>query len=235
MIRPFTFLCLIMFFGSGLYLYTAKHKALLLDHEIGRLVHEAQETRARATLLNAEYDLLCAPDRLTELSSQVLALQSTSPGQFSTLADIGQRLDETEKRIRAAAPTPAATDPQGDKAVADKPNAEKPNADKPGAAATAMAVASAGPRPAPRPSAPAAAPATPVTPAASLLAALAPTRPPMRATQPPGPAQVGSSLGLARSAVQPMGPISQASAQMPVAQHSYIPAIFTRTAEGGNR
>lgn len=233
MIRPFTFLCLIMFFGSGLYLYTAKHKALMLDHEIGRLVHEAQDTRMRATLLNAEYDLLCAPDRLTELSSQVLALQSTAPGQFSTLADIGQRLDETEKRIRAAAPPPASVEPQGDKAISDKAISDKAGVDQPGASTTVTAVASARPRPAPRPTTPAAPTAPAVlraspssAPAPSLLAAAAPTRPPM---------QTNSSLGQARQTMPAMGSISQASVQVPVAQHSYVPTLFLRTAEGGNR
>jgi hypothetical protein len=92
MIRPFTCLCLLMSAGSGLYLYTVKHDAQMLDRDISRLSRQAQDHRARAALMRAEYDRLGDPDRLRELASQVLNLQPTDPQQFSSLADLDKRL-----------------------------------------------------------------------------------------------------------------------------------------------
>ena len=92
MIRPFTCLCLLISAGSGLYLYSAKHDAQMLDREITRLGKQAQESRGRAALMRAEYDRLGDPDRLRELASQVLALQPTDPTQFAAMADVEKRL-----------------------------------------------------------------------------------------------------------------------------------------------
>jgi hypothetical protein len=92
MIRPFTCLCLLISAGSGLYLYSAKHDAQMLDREITRLGKQAQESRGRAALMRAEYDRLGDPDRLRELASMVLSLQPTDPSQFSSMADLDKRL-----------------------------------------------------------------------------------------------------------------------------------------------
>ena len=92
MIRPFTCLCLLVAAGSGLYLYSAKHDAQMLDREITRLSKQAQDSRSRAALMRAEYDRLGDPDRLRELASLVLALQPTDPAQFTAMADLDKRL-----------------------------------------------------------------------------------------------------------------------------------------------
>lgn len=98
MIRPFNCLCLLAAAMSGLYLYTAKHEAQMLDRDISRLSHLAQESRARAAMMRAEYDRLSDPDRLRELSSQVLTLQPTDPKQFTSLADFENRLPAVGSR-----------------------------------------------------------------------------------------------------------------------------------------
>lgn len=104
MIRPFTLLCLILAAGSGLYLYSSKHRAQLEDREVARLVHEASDIRAHAALLHAEYDHLSDPDRLHELSDQILHLQPTDPKQYAGLADL-------DKRLPAVAPLPKLPEP----------------------------------------------------------------------------------------------------------------------------
>ena len=38
MIRPFTVLCLLTACGSGLYLYSEKHRTGLLDRDIARVI-----------------------------------------------------------------------------------------------------------------------------------------------------------------------------------------------------
>jgi hypothetical protein len=143
MIRPFTCLSLLMFAGSGMYLYSAKHQVQLLDRDIARLVRTAQENRTRAQMLHAEYDLLGDPDRLRELSTQVLPnLQATAPTQFTTLADLDRRLpppgplpapaaDQAAQLVASVTPDRPADHP-ADKSpekppekLADKP-AEKP-------------------------------------------------------------------------------------------------------------
>ena len=107
MIRPFTCLCLAAAAGSGLYLYTAKHDAQMLERDIGRITHQAQENRARAAMLRAEYDRLGDPDRLRELAGQVLTLQPTDPRQFSSMVELEQRLPAVGRREDANLPTPS--------------------------------------------------------------------------------------------------------------------------------
>lgn len=92
MIRPFTCLTLLLAGGSGLFLYSEKHQAQLLDRDTAKLVRSAQENRSRASMLHAEYDLLGDPERLRELSGQVLTLQSTAPTQFTTFPELDRRL-----------------------------------------------------------------------------------------------------------------------------------------------
>ena len=101
MIRPFTCLCLLVAAGSGLYLYSAKHDAQMLDREITRLGKQAQESRSRAALMRAEYDRLGDPDRLRELASLLLALQPTDPAQFAAMADLDKRLVSVGAAVQA--------------------------------------------------------------------------------------------------------------------------------------
>jgi hypothetical protein len=110
MIRPFTCLCLLVAAGSGLYLYSAKHDAQMLDREIGRLGRQAQDSRTRAAMMRAEYDRLGDPDRLRELATMVLSLQPTDPVQFASMADIERRLASVNAGVQAN-PAPFAPPP----------------------------------------------------------------------------------------------------------------------------
>lgn len=128
MIRPFTCLCLLFAAGSGLFLYNSKHSAHMLDKQTAHLIKSAQENRARAALLRAEYDRLGDPERLQALASQVLTLHPTDPKQFTSLADLEKRLPGVaappilaEPLIATAAPEAAAI-----VATADKPMVERP-------------------------------------------------------------------------------------------------------------
>ena len=92
MIRPFTFLCMLSTVGSGLYLYTEKHSAEMLDRQIGRAIHCTQAARERTGLLRAEWAVLNDPARLQTMADQYLALKPMAPGQFVQMADLGGRL-----------------------------------------------------------------------------------------------------------------------------------------------
>jgi hypothetical protein len=92
MIRPLTFLCMLSTIGSGLYLYTEKHSAEMLDRQIGKAIHGTQAARERTGLLRAEWAVLNDPARLQTMADQYLALKPMAPGQFVQMADLGGRL-----------------------------------------------------------------------------------------------------------------------------------------------
>jgi cell division protein FtsL len=151
MIRPATFLAMLVFVFAGLFLYQTKHKAQLLDREIARTLRETNEARTRITLLKAEYALLGDPERLQALAAQYLTLKPTQPTQFTTLADLPRRLpppgplpgrtvEPVEppaaeiQPISAPAAPPAAPPPAQPPALvaaAPKPPAPRPPAPKP--------------------------------------------------------------------------------------------------------
>jgi hypothetical protein len=117
MIRPFTCLCLAAACGSGLYLYSEKHRTALLDRQIAGVVHETEAARQRAGLLRAEWALLNEPGRLQDMADRYLALKPMAPTQFVQLADLANHLpppaapgtavtdDSTEDDTGGAAPT----------------------------------------------------------------------------------------------------------------------------------
>jgi hypothetical protein len=128
MIRPFTTLCLVAAFGSGMYLYTEKHRAELLDRHIARVMHETEAARQRTGLLRADWALLNDPTRLQDMADKYLALKPMAPGQFVQLADLANHL-----------PAPVTTPPGGstddDAQVADTTTpATPPAAEAPPAA-----------------------------------------------------------------------------------------------------
>ncbi len=137
MIRPFTCLCLMIAGGSGLYLYTAKHDAQMLDREISKLSRQAQDSRARAAMMRAEYDRLGDPERLRELADQVLTLKPTDPQQYTSLADLDRRLpavaplpvqpapEEAKPEMVVATAATEARVAMADHIVPEKPFAEK--------------------------------------------------------------------------------------------------------------
>jgi hypothetical protein len=132
--------------GSGLYLYQAKHHALMLDRKIDRILNQADAARERAGLLRAEYALLNDPSRLAELATQLLPdLQTTAPGQFTTMADLDRRLPPVGPAPDIAAPDAGTTDPNAGRTMAvTTPAPDTGAAAQPPALAAAAPVAAAG-------------------------------------------------------------------------------------------
>jgi hypothetical protein len=103
MIRPFTCLCLAAACGSGLYLYSEKHRTVLLDREISSVINQTQAARARTGLLRAEWALLNEPGRLQEMADKYLSLKPMAPSQFVQLADLPSHLPAPETAAEASA------------------------------------------------------------------------------------------------------------------------------------
>ncbi len=203
MIRPFTFICMLLAGASGLYLYQSKHQAQLLDREIARTVKQAEAARERAGVLRAEYTRLNDPQRLAELANDHLTvLKSTTPRQFTTWAELEKRLPAVGTPPAAAPPlepeAPAATLPETRPAetrpAETKPEAARAAEARPDAARPVATVhAATGGAPPAGPAAPArqapAAPAPrvanpPVSLTTSLQTPAAPPRQPAPATRP---------------------------------------------------
>ena len=92
MIRPFTVLCLLTACGSGLYLYSEKHRTGLLDRDIGRVIYATEAARARTGLLRAEWALSNEPGRLQDMAGRYLTLHPMAPTQFVQLASLSTHL-----------------------------------------------------------------------------------------------------------------------------------------------
>jgi hypothetical protein len=108
MIRPVTLVCFLLACGSGLYLYSAKHRVQLVDHEIEKTVHATDELREQIRVLHAEWTLQNDPQRLQALADQFLSLKTLTPGQFTSLADLDKRLPA----VPAPEPTAPEAEPQ---------------------------------------------------------------------------------------------------------------------------
>ena len=111
MMRPLSLVCMLVAVLSGLYLYRTKYRAQMLDREINQTLKLADDSRARSGMLRADYALLNDPIRLQELVDQHLGLKTTTPGQFTTAADLERRLPP----IGAPMPEP---EPEPDPTVA---------------------------------------------------------------------------------------------------------------------
>ncbi len=113
MIRPFTCLAVLLAAGSGLYLYTEKHRTTLLDGRIDRVIADTDAIRARTSMLQAEWALLNQPDRLGALAGRFLPqLQPIAPGQFVQLAALDRHLPPLGPPPGPPpAPSPTATPP----------------------------------------------------------------------------------------------------------------------------
>ena len=110
MIRPFTCLAVLLAAGSGLYLYTEKHRTTLLDERIDKVVSDTGLIRARTSMLQAEWALLNQPDRLGTLAGKFLpTLQPIAPGQFVQIADLDRRLPAIRPPPSAAPPVAASS------------------------------------------------------------------------------------------------------------------------------
>ena len=92
MIRPATYVCLLLAGVSGLALYQSKHRTHLLDREIMRTLRATAQTEERIAVLRTEWALLNEPERLAELSQRHLGLRTLAPEQFVPVAEIAARL-----------------------------------------------------------------------------------------------------------------------------------------------
>jgi hypothetical protein len=123
MIRPITCLCFLLACGSGLYLYQSKHRVQLLDRQIEDTVHATEKLREQTRVLHAEWTLLNDPQRLQTLADQFLTLKTVQPPQFTSMADLDNRLP--------AVPPPAPVPPPEPQSVPVAQAAEPAQPDKP--------------------------------------------------------------------------------------------------------
>jgi hypothetical protein len=202
MIRPFTMVCFVLACGSGLYLYQAKHRVQVLDHEIEKTVRATEELRENIRVLHAEWTLQNDPQRLQVLADQFLALKTVAPGQFTSLAELDSRLPPVPQPEAPAASPDSPSTP-----VADAPTQAEPPPPR------VPAVAS---KPVPPPSAPAPKPAV-----------VAATTPPARPLEPehehraaPPPARPAVVEARAAVAVSPRPVLATAS-------HTVLPPVST--------
>ena len=195
MIRPFTCVCMLLAGGSGLYLYQSKHRAQLLDREIGRVLKQTEMARDRIGVLRAEWAVLNEPERLAELSQQHLGLRQLSPTQFVSVADLGGKLPP------ATAPGTVFTPAEEPVVVASVAPPPPPPAPRPAPAPVPRAAAPA-PAPVPAPASVARAPAPPPRPAPRLL----PEAPVQLAAPMPAPLPVRPVAPMMTVAASPIAP-----------------------------
>lgn len=123
MIRPLTFVSMLLAAGSGLYLYQSKQQARVLDRQIADIRGAAAALHQRAEVLRAEYTLLNDPTRLSGLATTYLPdLKPTQPGQWTLMAELDKRLPQVGDAI--AAPSPL--EPAGPAAAPDAPAPQAP-------------------------------------------------------------------------------------------------------------
>jgi hypothetical protein len=135
MIRPFTCLCLAAACGSGLYLYSEKHRTALLDKQISGVIHATEAARARTGLLRAEWALLNEPSHLQDMADKYLVLKPMAPTQFVQISDLASHLpppgttdmaaddsgDDADATANPPAMAPAPADPAIVQAQPDAP------------------------------------------------------------------------------------------------------------------
>ncbi|MDA8253651.1 MAG: hypothetical protein M0Z28_31370 [Rhodospirillales bacterium] len=242
MIRPFTFVAMLLAAIAGLYLYQAKQQARVLDRQISDLRAETEATHQRAEVLRAEYTLLNDPTRLAELVSAHLPdLRPTQPAQWTSLAELERRLPPVGEATAAPAPLePAVPDPTPPAAAAPIAAAPTPSptprhpppvvAHAPAPHPIVALARDPAATPAPvRPTARVAAPLPPpnraaaraVTPTTPVLVSLHPAPRPVVADNAPLLAQVpvvASALGMARSMLAPVAVTPANAATLPSAQ-----------------
>ena len=215
MIRPFTCVCMLLAGASGLYLYQSKHRAQMLDREIGRTIKQTETTRERIGMLRAEWALLNEPDRLTDLARQHLGLRTLAPGQFAALTDLAARLPAPVAPGTPLAPPgdteeAAAQPPAPPQAAAAPPPPPKPIISRAPAPVVTAEV---------RPPAPAK-PAAPARPAPQLASLPAPV--PTSAGQNPATAPGTIGEAVLRAGRVPVA-AAPSQAYAPPAASAYVP------------
>jgi hypothetical protein len=92
MIRPFTFVTLMLACTSGAYLFVVKHRAAGLDTQISSITGKIRSAEQRIRVLQAEWALENDPSQLAALSKQFLRLKPMEPGQMTTLGRLAEIL-----------------------------------------------------------------------------------------------------------------------------------------------
>ncbi len=110
MIRPFTFITMLLAALSGAYLFAVKHRAQVLDDQIAQIADQSRLDAQRIRVLQAQWALEIDPTRLTQLASQFTKLQPMKPAQLVTLAALGTSL-----------PPPGSRPPGGNPAETTQP------------------------------------------------------------------------------------------------------------------
>jgi len=118
MIRPLTFIALLLAAASGLYVYQTKHRAEVLDTKIALTLRQVAAARERIGMLNAEWAWLNEPERLSQLAAQHLDLQPLNPAHYVSFADLAAHLP-APVAVATAAPAEEAPAPQAAMRVAE--------------------------------------------------------------------------------------------------------------------
>ena len=130
MIQTRTALCVIAAVASGLFLYSEKRQALMIDREVSGLLHATADLHTRTALLRAEWASTLGPDQLQTMVAGQPALQPIAPAQFVRLDDLGAHLPPPEAQAAfdvddaSAAPSAVA----GSAGQGENPGAAQPTA-----------------------------------------------------------------------------------------------------------
>jgi hypothetical protein len=212
MIRPVTCVCFLLACGSGLYVYQSKHRVQLLDREIEQTVHATDTLREQTRVAHAEWTLLNDPQRLQALADQFLSLKTVAPAQFTSMAELDNRLPAVsvpEPAPQEPFPLPVAEPPPP---IAAAPPPAPPQAPSRPAVVAAAPPSVRAPEHKPTPPRPVVAETAPARPqpaahpvvTADLVrpaaARVVPASLPAQSTTAPA---VGSALGMARGAAVP--------------------------------
>jgi hypothetical protein len=110
MIRPFTFITMMLAAISGAYLFAVKHRAQVMDDQIAQLADQSRLDDQRIRVLQAQWALEIDPTRLQQLANRFTALQPMQPAQLVTFATLQAQLPAANTPPPANAPaTPALT------------------------------------------------------------------------------------------------------------------------------
>ena len=105
----------------------------MLDHEIEQTVHATDAWREQTRVLHAEWTLLNDPERLQALADQFLNLKTVAPGQFTSMAELDNRLPAVRP------PDPVAPPPAPQQVpVAQSPEITQPEEPQPPPVAAAI-------------------------------------------------------------------------------------------------
>jgi hypothetical protein len=92
MIRPFTFITMLLAALSGAYLFAVKHRAQVLDDQLAAVAQSSRLDGQRIRVLQAQWALETDPTRLGALAVQFTNLQPMKPAQLITLASLQEAL-----------------------------------------------------------------------------------------------------------------------------------------------